>query len=232
MQKLTPAHLNGLYDTLEARGGRRCAGLSPKTLANVHGVLHKALAGGVKSGLLARNPADAIAPPWASRAQNDAWTVAELRRFLEHVAGDRLYALWCLFATTGMRRGEALGLVWDDIDLDTGVLRISWTLGVVQNEPTWKPRPKSAAGERTMALDPETVAALRERRRRQLEERVAMGPSWRARQEDWRGEAREDLVFTWPDGRLIDPDRVTYWFSAHCRAAGLRRIRLHDVRHT
>ena len=74
-------------------------GFRRKTLANVYGVLHKALADGVKSGLLARNPADAIAPPRASRAQNDAWTVAELRRFLEHVAGDRLYSLWTTFAT-------------------------------------------------------------------------------------------------------------------------------------
>ncbi|MDP8928148.1 MAG: tyrosine-type recombinase/integrase, partial [Actinomycetota bacterium] len=58
------------------------------------------------------------------------------------------------------------------------------------------------------------------------------GPAWQTRQVDWRGEVRSDLVFTWQDGSLICPERWTVWFREHCAAAGLRRIRLHDVRHT
>jgi integrase len=232
LQALTPADLNRLYDELEESGGRGGRGLSGKTVANVHGVLHKALADAVKQDKVVRNVADAVDPPKASKPRTDVWTVEELRAFLLHVHGDRLYAAWLLFATTGMRRGEVAGLTWPDLDLDGGTARIEWTLGVVDSKPTWKPRPKSEAGERSMSLDPSTVQALREYRKQQSEERLACGAAWQHWREDWQGEAREDVVFTWPDGALINPQRLTKWFTRHCRDAGLPAIRLHDVRHT
>lgn len=232
LQELTPRQLDRLYDELEERGGRDGGGLSAKTVANVHGVLHKALKDAVKQGRLVRNVADAVNAPRASRPRTEVWSVEELRAFLRHVRGDRLYAAWLLFATTGMRRGEVAGLTWSDLDLDAGTVRVDWTLGAVDSKPTWKPRPKSVAGERTMALDPATVDALREHRSRQAEERLLAGPAWQRRQTDWRGRHRDDLVFTWQDGRFINPERVSKWFADHCAAAGLPRIRLHDVRHT
>ena len=82
--------------------------------------------------------------------------------------------------------------------------------------------PKTAKGRRSLALDPATLAALREHRRRQLEDRLAVGPRW----ED------SGLVFTWPDGRPLHPERFSKWFEQHTRAAGLPKIRLHDVRHS
>ena len=232
LQKLTPSDLNRLYDELEQRGGRAGAGLSPKTIANVHGVIHKALSDAVKLGKVARNVADAVEKPTAAAPVHDVWSPEQLRAFLTAVRTDRLYAMWLLFATTGMRRGEVAGLTWHDVDLAAGQVRVSWTLGVVQSKPTWKPRAKSAAGERLMALDPATVQALREHRTRQNEERLFVGSGWQSRQTDWRGEYRDDLIFTWPDGTLIHPERLSKWFASHCRAAGLPRIRLHDVRHT
>ena len=232
LQALTPGDLNRLYDELEERGGRLQQGLSPKTVANVHGILHKAFTDAVRQGRLSRNPAEAVDPPKAQRARTNVWTVEQLRRFLQHVADERLYAAWLLFATTGMRRGEVAGLSWADVDLDEGRLRIDWTLGVVSNEPTWKPRAKSDAGERLLSLDPATVDALRKHRRRQQQERLSVGAAWERRQADSSGRSRTDVVFTWPDGRLINPERWTYWFANYVRAAGLPRIRLHDVRHT
>jgi integrase len=82
--------------------------------------------------------------------------------------------------------------------------------------------PKTAKGRRSLALDPATVAALREHRRRQLEERLAVGSRW----ED------SELVCTWPDGRPLHPERFSKCFEQHGRAAGLPRVRLHDVRHS
>ena len=232
LQRLTPSDLNRLYDELEQLGGRRGAGLAPKTIANVHGVIHKALADAVKLGKVSRNVADAVEKPSAAKAVHDIWSPEQLRAFLRSVRDDRLYAMWLLFATTGMRRGEVAGLARGDIDLIAGQVRISWTLGVVQSKPTWKPRAKSAAGDRLMALDPTTVQALREHRARQHEERLSIGPAWQRRQTDWRGQFRDDLVFTWPDGRLIHPQRISKWFVDRCGTADLPRIRLHDVRHT
>jgi len=82
--------------------------------------------------------------------------------------------------------------------------------------------PKTARGRRSIALDPATVAALREHRSRQVQDRLAVGPLW----ED------SGLVFTWADGRPLHPERFSRWFDQHARAAGLPRIRLHDVRHS
>jgi integrase len=232
LQALNRDDVDRLYDALEESGGRRGRGLAPTTIANVHGVLHKALADAVKRGKLGRNVADAVDAPSPVKAETTVWTVAELRHFLTHVRNDALYAAWLLFATTGMRRGEVAGLVRNDLDLDEGRLRIDWTLGCLNGKPTWKPRPKSKAGERTMSLDPATVDALREHLARQASQRLQIGQKWERRQHDWQGLYREDLVFTWPDGRLINPERFTTWFEARRREAGLPRIRLHDVRHT
>jgi integrase len=232
LQALSPADVNRLYDTLEATGGRSGTGLSSKTIANIHGVLHKALKDAVRQGRVARNVAALVDPPRADRPRAEVWSASELRRFLRHVADDRLYALWVLLATTGMRRGEVAGLAWDDLDLDAARVRIMWTLGTVNGKPTWKPRPKTDAGERTMSLDPATVDALRAWRKAQLEERIAAGPGWVQTNSDWRGVSRENVVFTWQDGRMINPDRLTRWFPKHCAAAKLPRIDLHAIRHT
>ncbi len=142
-----------------------------------------------------------------------------------------MYAAWLLFVTTGMRRGEVAGLAWEDIDLELASLTVNWQLGVIDSQPAFKPRPKSRAGTRTMALDPATVDALREHRRCQLEERIAAGPVWQDQQTDHLGTSRTGLVFTWDGRRMIHPERISSWFARHCHDAGLSRIRLHDVRH-
>ena len=159
------------------------------------------------------------------------WDLEQLRRFVVHVRSERLYAMWLLFATTGMRRGEVLGLAWDDLDLTAGAVRIRWTLGTVQGEVTWKPLPKTRAGERTLALDPATVDALLGWRKRQAEERLAAGPAWQELARDAHGVTRAGLVFTREDGRVTNPNRVTERFRAICVEAALPVIRLHDVRH-
>ncbi|MGH8888037.1 MAG: Arm DNA-binding domain-containing protein, partial [Egibacteraceae bacterium] len=217
LQALTADDLDRLYDRLEENGGRRGEGLAPKTISNIHRLLHKALGDAVKRGKVGRNAADLVDAPSPVKSEPTVWTVDQLRRFLAHVRTDELYAAWLLFATTGMRRGEVAGLARGDLDLDHGRLRIDWTLGCIEGKPTWKPRPKSKAGERVMSLDPATVDALREHLAAQASRRLQIGPGWERRQCDWQGLYREDLVFTWPDGRLINPDRFTDWFEARRR---------------
>ncbi|MEX1177793.1 MAG: tyrosine-type recombinase/integrase [Nitriliruptor sp.] len=232
LQELSGDDLHRLYDRLEVSGGKRGRGLSAKTLANLHGVLHKALGDAVRRGRLARNVADQVQAPGAERVQMRWWSVEQLREFVRHVEGDRLYAAWLLFVTTGMRRGEVAGLAWDDLDLDEGRLTVQWQLGLIDGVPIFKPRPKSRAGRRTLALDPATVEALRTHQRQQAVERAEVGALWQPVQQDQFGTARRDLVFSWEDGSLINPERFTTWFKRHCRAAGLPEIRLHDVRHS
>lgn len=233
LRDLQAEDLERLYEFLERSGGRHGQGLAAKTIANTHGILSSALKSAVKRGKIAANPLERLEhPPTVERTRGTWWTPAQLRAFLTHVEGDRMYAAWLLFATTGMRRGEVAGLTWDDIDLDAGRVTVEWQLGLVDSKPTFKPRPKTDAGRRRMALDPATLAQLRDHRRQWLAERIAAGPAWHETQTDHYGTSREGLVFTWEDGRLINPERFTRWFTQHVRAAGLPRIRLHDVRHS
>jgi integrase len=119
-----------------------------------------------------------------------------------------------------MRRGEVAGLRWADVDLEVG--RVSPRRPrVVVNYEVVVSEPRTAKGRRSLALDPATVAAPREHRTRQLEQRLVVGPRWQD----------SGLVFARPAGRPIHPERFSRWFEQHTRAAGLPKIRLYDVRH-
>ncbi|MEV0136424.1 site-specific integrase [Dactylosporangium sp. NPDC050688] len=150
------------------------------------------------------------------------WTPQQTGRFLDHTyaANDRLYALYHLVTFTGLRRGEACGLHWDDLDLDTHTLTVRWQI-VQHGWATSLDTPKTADSEAAIALDAETVAVLRAHRARQDRERLATGPAW----------ARTGLVFTTPTGGQLHPADVTDHFRHLTAQAGLPPIRLHDLRH-
>ncbi len=179
----------------------------------------------VRWGRLARSPADAADPPQASasaRPEMTTWTAAELRTFLDGVRGDRLYAAFLMLATTGMRRGEVLGLRWADLGLDAARASVRQTVIVVRHQVLLSD-PKTAKGRRTVSLDAGTVGALREHRKRQAAERLAMG----------EGFTDHGLVFCHPTGAPLHPERrLSRTFTDRVRQLGLRRIRLHDLRHT
>jgi integrase len=222
LQRLTPAQLNAFYRHLLTAGRRNGrGGLAPKTVRYVHSILHRALRDAVRWGYVVRNVADAADPPKAKTPEMRVWSPAQLRVFLDHVRNDRLYAAWLLAATTGMRRGEILGLRWGDLDVEAGRLSVRQPRIVVDYRVQVS-EPKTAKGRRSLALDPVTVAALRAHRARQAEERLAVGPGYQ----------ESGLVFTRLDGSPIHPERFSSWFRQYVRAAGLPRIRLHDVRHS
>lgn len=216
-------HLNAFYAKLLVDGRRNGpGGLAPSTVQRVHATLHKALADAVRWGRLALNPADRADPPKESTAEMSIWTPEQLRTFLDSVRTDRLFAAWLMAATTGMRRGELLGLRWSDLDLEGGAVSVLQIRTVARYQVLTQ-TPKTEKGRRTIALDPHTVAALRLYRLAQREERVLLGPDYAN---------REDLVFTKPDGSTIHPERFSAWFKQRCRRSSLPIVRLHDVRHS
>jgi integrase len=121
-----------------------------------------------------------------------------------------------------MRRGEVLGLAWDALDLNADRLAVRQTLTVADYRPRLA-LPKTERSRREVALDADTVAALREHRKRQLEERLLVGELW---------ENGAELVFTDSIGRAVHPQTFSQAFERHVEAAGLRRIPLHGLRHT
>ena len=219
---LSSAKLSALYGEL-LRSGRHDGkgGLSARSVAYTHRIVTHALKDAVSWGLLARNPAAHVDPPRVARPEMQVWTQKEVQRFLVSVADDRFYALWTVLLATGLRRGEALGLRWDDVDLDRRRLSIQRAVTVVDYEIVVS-EPKTARGRRSVSIDPTTAAVLFAHRKRQLEERMAWGPAWQD----------SGYVFTTEDGRVLHPQRVTQVFKRLASEAGLPPIRLHGLRHT
>jgi integrase len=156
LQKLSGSQVNALYAKLADTGTKNGKkGLSPMTIHHVHSCLHKACKDAVRWGHISRNPLDAADPP---RKKGDGtremqtWTKDQLKALLESVKGDRLSPLWHTIAMTGMRRGEALGLRWSDVDLENARLSVRRAL-VPTNRKVVVSEPKTAKGRRVIAID-------------------------------------------------------------------------------
>ena len=224
LQKLTSASINALYAHLGEHGRVHGGGpLSASSVRRVHAVLHRACHDAVRWGRLTVNPVDAADPPKQSseHAERPVWNAEQLSGFLAHVADDRLFALWRLLAMTGLRRGEALGLQWADVDMEAGTISIlrAW---IPVNGIAQMSEPKTRRGRRTIALDPTTLEALKAHAARQAGEQS----DW---QEAW---VETGFVFTREDGQPLHPWHVSKAFRVHLKAAALPEIPLHSLRHS
>jgi integrase len=225
LQALTPAKVNALYAKLAesgAKSGKK--GLSPMTVHHVHSCLHKALKDAVRWGRIARNPLDSADPPRKNgdgTTEMKTWTKEQLRAFLDSAKDDRLYPLWHTIAFTGMRRGEALGLRWSDVDFEKARLSVRRAL-IPTNRDVVISEPKTAKGRRVIALDPATVEVLKAQAARQADERSEWDELW----------VETDLVFTAENGEALDPESASRWWRQAVKKAMLPKIRLHDLRHT
>ncbi len=159
-----------------------------------------------------------VSTPRPSRVM--VWTPAQTQVFLARAARHRLYAMWRLIASRGLRRGEGCGLRRTDTDLRAAVTSIRWQITQLGWE-TAQGAPKSDAGERQVALDADTVAGIRAHRQRQQKEKEEAGDAW----------TDSGFEFTNPDGTPLHPAAVTDAFEQIAYLAGLPPIRLHDLRH-
>ena len=220
LRRLRPHHLEALYDTMLRPSDGRC--LSPKTAYEVHVVIRGALGDAVRRGLLPRNVAlVARAPRLRSiaKVEQQSWTAEELQTFLRNAAGHRLFAALWVSSFTGMRRNELLGLRWDDLDAAKATLSINRGLVAIGYD-VHETRGKTRNARRRIDLDPTTIGVLTAWRGWQHTEQRALGiePSGR--------------VFTDGHGTAIHPHAISQAFERIARRAGVRVIRLHDLRHT
>ncbi|MCU1498517.1 MAG: hypothetical protein JWM47_2470 [Acidimicrobiales bacterium] len=224
IEKLTPDDLDCLYAFLLTEGRRNGGGggLSPKTVRNIHNLLHKALADAVRKGRITRNVADMADPPKPRMTSSmQVWDAEQLRQFLDEIADHPLAAAFYLAANTGMRRGEVLGLQWRDVDLDGARLSVHRSVLNVAYAKTVDDV-KTLTGRRSIDLDDRTVDVLREWRRSQRAEMKLVG----------RQASNDDMVFARPDGTPVHPDYFSQSFERHLAKSDLPRIRFHDLRHT
>jgi integrase len=218
LASLTAVHLDALYSA------RMNTGAAPASVRLIHSVLHGALADAVRQRLIPRNVAEFARPPRLQDQEMNVLAPEEARALLvtSGEANDRLGPLWTVALATGMRQGELLALRWRDINLETASLSVQHTL-IYHNAKNWRlASTKTKASRRGIVLSNRAVAALRRRRTRQLEERLAAGQLW----------VEKDLVFANAIGNPMANQFVGRMLNRALERAALPHIRFHDLRHT
>jgi len=216
LSELRPHHVVN-YCADAVRKGR-----SGRSVLHDYRLLHKALKDCVKLGILAINPCDGAQPPKPVDKEMKSLNPEEISYFLK-VAEKSPFPYYYLFRTmlyTGLRRGEALGLTWGNLDLELCTLCVSQTLYRINGKYVVQP-PKTKSGRRIINLSPSLALMLGDYRKQVDVQRLVIGKQLNA----------GDLCFAHPDGSPLDPHTVTHQFVKIARRAGLK-ARLHDLRHT
>lgn len=216
LRDLEPRHIR-LYQQQKLADG-----LAPSTVAIHHQVLRRALEIALRYGYVQRNVGRLVSRPRLVIGDVQPLDRPETARFLRAAKGHRLEALFLLIVATGMRRGEAMGLTWDAVDLDAGFVRVDRTLSRFGRTFRLGP-PKTPRSRRAIAIPRPLVEALRRHRERERERELAAGSMWVGN--EW------NLVFTNRVGAPLEGTVLAETFHYLLRVAGVRRIRLHDLRH-
>ena len=214
LTKLSPQHVQGLLKD------RLKAGLSARTVQYIRTVLRVALGQALKWNLVARNVAALVDSPRVEKFELQPINQEEAKALLKAIQGDRFEALFTVALSLGLRRGEALGLKWSDIDFQARTLRISQALQRIDGKLRLS-EPKTKSSRRVLYLPDSLINKLKEHRTRQLEEKMLAGPKWQD----------TGLVFTSSIGTPVDPRHVKRRLDPLLKNAGLPHFRVHDLRH-
>lgn len=212
LAQLQPTHVQRLCGALLDEG------LSPKTVRIAHGVLHCALEQAVSWDLIPRNVASLVKAPRVKRKEIEALDEVQAKHLLISARGTRWAALIAVALATGMRQGELLGLKWPDLDLEHGVVRVQRQLG----RDGLLAELKNDHHRRSIDIPPHTIAALREHRREQTEERLLLGEQY----------TYQELVFCTHKGTPFAHRNVSREYKRLLVRAGLPDISFHALRHT
>jgi len=216
LQKLTPQHIQAFYTK------KLDEGLSTGTVKCFHAILHGALEQAVRWNLVGRNVSDLVTSPTLKRHEMQTLTPEQAQRLLEAARGRRLEALLTVALTTGMRRGELLGLHWQDIDFTEGCIHVRRSvrrlgkIGLVASEP------KTQSSKRKIMVPPFVIDVLKQHQERLPAMREHAGTRWK----------EQDVVFSNKYGGYMDVAVLSHNFKRLLQRAGLPNIRFHDLRHT
>jgi integrase len=222
LERLTPAHIRTLHAHVAA------AGVSARTVQLAHAVLRSMLSEAVREEHISRNVGSLVRPPRLVKTEIKPWSAQEVSAFSAAASSHRLRTLFLVAYAVGLRRGELLGLRWADLELDTGLLHVRQTVqrlgadkGLVLGPP------KSARSRRSVPVPASVLMELRSHRVRQTAEHKEARANGHVPAPQFA-----DLVFTTSIGTPLEPSNLRRDFDTLAAAAGLRRIRFHDLRHT
>ncbi|MDN5655594.1 MAG: site-specific integrase, partial [Kocuria sp.] len=208
-------------DLREFLGAKRREGKSVATVKQIHAIIRSALQHAMREDLVPRNVAKLVVVSNPVRQEVEPLTPEEAKKLLKTAHGHPWEALWTLYIGLGLRRGEALGLRWSDIDLENGRLRVEQSLQRSRGELRLK-SPKTDTSRRRIVLPAFCTDALIRHHDAERVKLASLGLPLGA----------ETLVFTSQTGTPIEPRNVNRAFVSLLDSAGLRRVKLHDLRHT
>jgi integrase len=195
--------------------------LSDSTIRQVYTILRAGLDGAVRDGLLARNPAALVKRPGVERREAKHLDDADVTAVLQAAQASRYHPVLVLIAATGLRKGEALALRWDRVDLDAGTIKVAATIARINHKLVIS-EPKTDRSRRTVPLPPTVVAMLRKHRTEQKSERLRAGNQW----------TDSGLVFTTEFGGPVDPRSFLRVIEVAAKAAGVEGVGVHTLRHS
>lgn len=222
LEALNTDAIQSVYNSLSApeKGGTP---LSPKTVKNIHGILHKALQQAVANGYIRFNPADACILPRAVRKELQPLDEEQIKAFLKAIKGNLYEDLYIVTLFTGLREGEVHGLLWDCVDLKKGTILINKQLQYIRgSKGQYRMVPTKNSKGRSITLPPYVVKALRHTKLRQTENRLRYGECW----------LDSGFVFTDELGNHLKPQNVYREFKRIVASIGCPDTRFHDLRHS
>lgn len=222
LEALNPHTIQAFYNKL-GQSDRDKPRLAPKTIKDIHGIFHKALQQAVAAGYIRTNPADGCILPRVERKQLNPLDESQIQAFLETIKGHRYETLFTVTLFTGMRQGEVLGLMWECVDFDRGIILIDKQLHLEKKrggQYVFAPLKNDKA--RTIAPASWVMQLLKKHRAAQLKQRLLAGPLW----ED------SGLVFTDDIGRHLATQTVYKDFKKIVASIGCPNTRFHDLRHS
>jgi integrase len=215
LTKLTPRHLQLCYAEL---GTTR----APRTILTMHAILHQAFERAVKWDLLARNPADGVELPKATRSEMRTLSREQLRILIDGTAGTRWHAFFALMGTTGLRISEQRGLQWADLDESVPMIDVHQQIVRRKGVGLEFAQLKTSSSYRTIRLAPSVLRALKKHRAIQAAEHLKAGPKWE----------EHGLIFPGEKGRPMAPQKIRDAFTKILAELDLPRLTPHELRHT
>jgi len=222
LQKLQPIHIQQFYRS-KLENGRLDdkGGLSAKSVLYIHRVLRKALSNALKMQLIPRNVADAVELPKAKTYYAKFLNEKELKKLLNTLKNTDIYIPVLLASCLGLRRGEALGLQWKDIDFENKTISVIRSLLPSIGTPIFH-EAKTKTSERTIVISDSIIFELEKHKNKQYRYRKLLGSAYK----DY------DLVTCLSDGSPINPASFSHTFARTLKKHNLTHIRFHDLRHS
>ena len=227
IEQIKPTHLLEFYANLQEEGIRndgRPGTLSAKTILKHHRIISSILNDAVQWQVLASNPASRVKPPKTTKKQAACYDEEQVAKLMEALENEQLKykTLIYLAIFTGCRRGELMGLEWQDIDFNKGTLEIRQASQYLPGQGTFTKGPKNESSERLMALPASIMTLLKQYKTYQAAERLKVGDLWKG---------SDRLFATW-DGQPMHPDTISKWFPKFLKRHGLPPLPFHGLRHT